>query len=127
MIHIAIQQLGIEEDDYRAILWTVCRAKSAADLDSFGRAKLLQHFRSLGWRPKSRRRQPPQERKIWSLWYQLRDAGLIADASARGLRTEVRKLTGVDDLRFCTTDQLSLVIECFKQWLARAEEDRRGQ
>lgn len=121
MIHIAKKQLGLDDDTYRDVLWCVCRAKSAADLDAHGRAMLLRHFRSLGWAPRSKtKRNPPQVRKIWSLWYQLRDAGLIADASSKGLRSEVRKLTGVDDLRFCTAEQLAHIIECFKQWLARA-------
>lgn len=30
-IHIAIKDLGLDDDTYRAILWTVARVKSAAD------------------------------------------------------------------------------------------------
>lgn len=80
----------------------------------------MKHFESLGWRPSRRSRiTDPMDRKIWSLWLSLRDDGKINDASAKALRTEIRKLTGCDDLRFCTTDQKSLVIECLKKWLDR--------
>lgn len=121
-IHLAKKDLCLDDDTYRDVLWTVCRVKSAADLDSQGRFKLIAHFKSLGWQS-SRGKRPkldPQSRKIWSLWYQLKDAGLLASASAKSLRTEVKKLTGCDDLRFCDSSQKNMIIECLKQWLERA-------
>lgn len=124
-IHIAKKELGLDEDTYRDILWAVCRARSAAELDRAGRARLLNHFRYLGWTPgisRAKSSGSAKDRKIWSLWYQLRDAGLIRYASARALRAEVRKLTGCDDLKFCTEAQKSHVIECLKKWLERADK-----
>jgi len=120
-IHIAKKELGLDDDTYRDILWAVCRVRSAADLDSQGRFKLLAHFNYLGWKParSKRPKMDAQSRKIWSLWYQLKDAGLLANASAKSLRTEVKKLTGRDDLRFCDSEQKNMMIECLKKWLAR--------
>jgi len=121
-IHLAKKDLCLDDDTYRDVLWAVCRAKSAADLDSQGRFKLIAHFKSLGWQS-SRGKRPkldPQSRKIWSLWYQLKDAGLLASASAKSLRSEVKKLTGCDDLRFCDSGQKNIIIECLKKWLERA-------
>jgi phage gp16-like protein len=43
-IHIAKAQLGLDDDTYHDILWTLSRVKSSADLDSQGRFKLLAHF-----------------------------------------------------------------------------------
>jgi len=122
-IHIAKAALGLDRDTYEDILWTICRVRSSADLDSTGRFKLLKHFKSLGWSPSSSKKRPAldaKSRKVWSLWYQLKEAGLIGTATAKSLRTEVKKLTACDDLKFCTEDQKSHVIECLKQWLARA-------
>ena len=124
-IHIARAALGLDRDTYEDILWTICRVRSSADLDSTGRFKLLKHFRSLGWAPSRGKNSAPMDaksRKVWSLWYQLKDAGLIGTATARTLRTEVKTLTGCDDLKFCTEAQKSHVIECLKQWLARASK-----
>jgi len=122
-IHIAKKSLGLDDDTYRDVLWAVCRVRSSADLDSQGRFKILAHFRSLGWKQSRGKRSKldPQSRKIWSLWYQLKDAGLLASVSAKSLRTEVKKLTGCDDLRFCDEEQKSLIIECLKMWLYREQ------
>lgn len=49
-IHIAKKALGLDDDTYRDVLWAVCRVRSAADLDSTGRFKLIKHFESLGWK-----------------------------------------------------------------------------
>ncbi len=56
-IHIAKKDLGLSDDDYRAVLWARCRVRSASQLDHAGRQHLLDHFKALGWRPK-----PPSKR-----------------------------------------------------------------
>lgn len=120
-IHIAKNDLGLDEDSYRDILWTICRVKSSADLDSKGRFKLLHHFKHLGWKPKKGKASADRKGgKIRSLWIQLREAGKIMDSSENALRTEIEKLTGCSDIRFCTEAQKSHVIECLKAWLNRA-------
>jgi phage gp16-like protein len=42
-IHIAKAQLGLDEETYRSMLWTVGRVRSAADLDYAGRNAVLEH------------------------------------------------------------------------------------
>jgi len=123
-IHIAAKALGLDRDTYEDVLWTVCRVRSSADLDSQGRFQLLAHFESLGWAPTRKKRgqnNTPIDSKVWSLWYKLKEAGLIASVSAKGLRNEVKNLTGCDDLTFCTNDQKSHIIECLKKWLERSK------
>jgi phage gp16-like protein len=53
-IHIARQQIGMDEESYRNVLWTVARVKSSADLDWSGRKRVLDHMKSCGFkvRPK---------------------------------------------------------------------------
>ena len=53
-IHMAKAQLGMADDAYRAILWSVARVRSSADLDQAGRSKLLDHFKACGWKPTPR-------------------------------------------------------------------------
>lgn len=48
-IHIAKAQLGLDEDTYRAMLWTVGRVKSSADLDWAGRKRVLDHLKAKGF------------------------------------------------------------------------------
>ncbi len=47
-IHIARQQLGMDDGTYRDMLWTVARVRSAADLDYAGRQRVLDHLSSRG-------------------------------------------------------------------------------
>lgn len=53
-IHIARAQLGMEEEAYRNILWTVARVTSSKDLDWAGRKQVLDHMKACGFkvRPK---------------------------------------------------------------------------
>jgi len=123
-IHIAKKALDLDDDTYRDILWTVCRAKSSADLDSQARFKLIAHFKYLGWKPVRKARAKvtdPKEKKIWSLLYQLKEAGGITTVSKITLRHQVEKYTKCSDVRFCNENQKSHVIECLKQWLERVK------
>jgi len=53
---MAKKELGLDRDTYEDVLWTVARVRSAADLDSQGRFKVIAHFKALGWKPKGGRR-----------------------------------------------------------------------
>ena len=46
-IHIAKAEAGMADDSYRDMLWTICRVRSAADLDYAGRRRVLDHLRKL--------------------------------------------------------------------------------
>jgi phage gp16-like protein len=50
-IHVAKKQLGMTEEDYRAMLWTQGRVHSAADLDHAGRQRVLDHLKACGFKP----------------------------------------------------------------------------
>lgn len=49
-IHIARAQLGMAEDAYRAVLWTVARVTSSKDLDWSGRKRVLDHMKACGFK-----------------------------------------------------------------------------
>ena len=50
LIHIAKQQLGMDDDTYRAMLWSVARVKSSTALDFAGRKKVLDHLKACGFK-----------------------------------------------------------------------------
>lgn len=54
-IHIAKKDLALDDTTYRAMLWTVARVKSAAELDHAGREAVLAHLRARGWKPAPRK------------------------------------------------------------------------
>jgi phage gp16-like protein len=118
-IHIAIKDLGMDDDAYRAMLWTVARVRSAKDLDAHGRSKVLHHLRSVGWRPK-RRRDPgnvksDRDALVGKIKAQLTDLKLpwkYADAIAM-------RMHSVNSVRFANPEQLRDIVA------ALAYEQRR--
>ena len=87
-IHLAkkeLMQAGrfLSDDDYRAMLWTQARVKSAADLDHAGRRKVIEHLKSLGFKAPGRRGGAHQVRQRSSSFWKSADA--VAPASRHAL------------------------------------------
>lgn len=130
-IHIAKKALGWDEDTYRDIMFTVTRIRSAGELDFTGRKRFLAHLQACmkqkGLAPRQKAAQAPRspwtatQRRLWSLWQQLADAGLTAARDRKALDAWVQRQTGVDRLEWLTAQQIDLVIASAKKWLARKE------
>ncbi|TAK81742.1 MAG: regulatory protein GemA [Betaproteobacteria bacterium] len=119
-IHIAKAQLGMAEDSYRQMLWTVGRVRSAGDLDWAGRKAVLDHLKACGFKArKSTKKVPPdtgwgwvnnasEDRKpmLRKIAVMLKDANrekAYADAIAK-------QMFGVDLVEFCKPDQLHRIV-----------------
>jgi phage gp16-like protein len=125
-IHIAKKDLGLDDDTYRAMLFTLGRVRSAKDLDWAGRKKVLDHLKACGWKKKPPTKaggrkldDAPQAKMIRGLWLELHGAGLVRDPSEAALASFVKRQIGVDALQFCSGAQLARLIEALKQWLKR--------
>lgn len=122
-IHIAKTALGLDDETYRDMLFTVGRVRSAADLDYAGRRKVLAHMKSRGWKPgrakRSKYANDPLSGKIMALWLELRDQGVITDASDKALATFCRDVGGADRPEWLNNKQAEKVIEGLKAWLER--------
>jgi phage gp16-like protein len=80
LIHLGKQQLGLDDDTYRALLENVAGVRSARELDAAGRAAVLARLRGHGFRPyagTAARRGTPQARYIRFLWARLVNAGRL--------------------------------------------------
>ncbi|MEQ4538045.1 MAG: regulatory protein GemA [Billgrantia sp.] len=55
-IHIAKQQLGLDDEAYRALLARAAGVSSAKDLTDRGVSLVLNEFKRLGWQPKAPKR-----------------------------------------------------------------------
>jgi len=117
--HTAGAQL--DDADYRALLQRCAGVASSTQITSLARANaVLAEFRRLGiGNTAPRKALSPQQKKIWSLWQQLADAGLVRDRSMRGLVAWVKRQTGVDALDFMAWAQEYQVTEALKRWLLR--------
>jgi phage gp16-like protein len=125
-IHIARAQLGIDEDTYRAILWTVARVTSAKDLDWTGRKTLLEHFKAKGWKPaapKSAKAAKPgpkcQDGLVRALWTDLHAAGKVRDPSDAALGSWLARNKWPQRAEWLSQQQITQAIEALKKWLDR--------
>lgn len=57
-IHIAKKDLGMSDDDYRAMLHAITGTESAGDLNTKERRAVLEHLAELGFRNKRKRGRP---------------------------------------------------------------------
>lgn len=48
-IHVGKRALNLDDDTYRAMLWTCGRVRSSKDLDAAGRQKVIDHMRARGF------------------------------------------------------------------------------
>lgn len=136
MIHIARNQLSLDEETYRSIIRMMSngRTDSSAQLDYAERNKLLDHFKARGFKTapaKNAKTRPlatdDQSKMIRGLWIELFNLGAIANSSEASLAAFVKRQTGVNALQWLNSYQASQVIESLKKWVARVERKQREQ
>jgi phage gp16-like protein len=121
-IHIAINELGWSDDDYRGVLFAKTGKSSAGELDSTGRKRFIDHLKACGWKGHSKPAGPRLTKQQWHarmLWKELGQAGALTDPSDKALNAFIEHQVGVADLRFLGTADASKVIEALKAWLRR--------
>lgn len=123
LIKIAQKQLGMADDTYRSVLWSVARVKSSTELDFAGRKKVLDHMEACGFKrtkPQPRKlADDPQSKMIRALWLQLHEAGKVRNPSESALAAFAKRQTGRDALQWLNAREASALIEELKKWLAR--------
>ncbi len=128
-IHVAKKELGLSDENYRALLQGLCGVKSAKDLDFMGRQKLLIKLQSLGWKPAPAAGKPgrkpwkpaagSQGSKILALWLELKRKGKLHTPTDEALFDFVKDMSGVEHPDWLTAAQANDVIEGLKAWLGR--------
>jgi phage gp16-like protein len=125
-IHTLKKALHWDDDLYRDVMAQVVGATSAADLDDKGRAKLLAHMQgrkdAQDGKPARPARTPLDAtgRKLWSLWMQAADAGLVKSRTMAALNAWIKRQTGVERIEWLREKaQAQLAIESLKSWVDR--------
>ncbi len=121
-IHIAKAQLGLDEETYRAMLRTIGRVNSAADLGDQGRKAVLDHLKSRGFVAKqSTKKGAPDTRSTWA-WVNnaaadrqplLRKAAMILKEAGREkayVDGIAKQMFGVERIEFCASNQLHRIV-----------------
>jgi len=127
-IHLAKNQLGLSDEVYRDILRVNFKVKSSKELSSFQAERLLELFKSKGWkaRPAKKKGYSPQyddlqHRKIVAMWITMADAGVIRNRSDKALQAYVKRVVKIDNLKWCDGEDCRILIESLKSWGKRED------
>ena len=128
LIHIARNELGMDEDTYHQMLQGLTGKASTKGMDTTQLNCVLESMKKKGFRVKPARKASsglpldnhPQSRKIRALWLEMAAAGIVRDRSENALARWIKRETGISALRWLSTEQASSVIEKLKKWQRRA-------
>lgn len=122
VIKAAQRQMAMEDDAYRLLLKRVTGKTSCTQLNAFQCNQVLDEFKRLGWRAKSRKNSG-QIARIQYLWLCLRDAGKLTNGTKQALYRWCDRYTQNTPLHKAAPETLSTIIEQLKAWCDREEVD----
>lgn len=106
-IHILKKELALSEEAYLDMLWAVARVESSADLDAFGRKRVIAHL-SARLTPRGKRspRTLGERALLQKIEAQLADAGRPWSYAL----TLARRIAHKDALELCSDAELSKIV-----------------
>ncbi len=122
-IHIAKEQLCLDDDTYRDVLERVTGKRSSSGMTETARGLVIAEFKRMGWSGgfgTIKKSQKGYVRKVYALWGDLKRSGIWREDGVKSLRAFVKKMTDCDDPEWMTYAQASRVIEALKKMKARA-------
>lgn len=128
LLHVAKKQLGLTDEDYRAILARYGRSETASELDSAGFTHVMKYLTAIGFRSSFTKRTygyrptmatPPQVDLIRSLWAKFTGK---ADDSDEELNKWLHRFHKVSTLRFVDNKRAAKVISSLKAMVARKQD-----
>ena len=135
IINIAKCQLGLHEDDYRAMLVRVTGLASLRQMSDRQKIDVVTELKRLGFRVSSGGRKLPASAKpyirlVHALWKSCHRAGAIENGSREALRAFCKRFVDADgkvavDPDLLSFDQASPIIEALKKMEARAKQKAR--
>lgn len=128
-LQIAKKELGLDDDDYRAILLRLTGKRSSSDCDEGQLAAVLDELKAKGWTPTvpgvSKARPAaadhPVAKKARALWISLHQLGVVRNASDAALEAFARRQLRVERLQWADQSLGYKLVEALK-----AMADREG-
>lgn len=127
LVQIAKRDLGLDDRDYRALLFGLTGYNSATQCTPTQLNSVLDHFRARGWqhKPKGNARYAaqadhPTARKARALWLSLWHLGAAPSKDEAALEGFARKQLGCEKLQWANQGHCYKLIEALKQRCVRA-------
>jgi phage gp16-like protein len=133
-VHIAPKQMGMTEDDYRAIVLKHSGSLSAKDATEKQLEAILAEFTAKGWKPLVKaggaRRAPaadhPVAKKARALWLSLHKLGVVRNPSETALEAFACRQLGCTAMRWSDQSLGYRLIEALKAMAERAGWSHRA-
>lgn len=124
-IHCLKRDLELSDEDYRNVLWTIARVRTAADLDSYGRQQVIAQLSGRGRNPQPARRVHPAGDRA-PLIAKI-EAMLAASGRQRAYAEGICRRMGLPEtLEWCTSEQLRKIVAALTYDARRHQGDQRG-
>lgn len=130
LIHVARRDIAMTDDIYRALVAQITNGKiSSADCSVAELDLIMDHLKKAGFKvrkPKATKpaearplQTDPESKKLRAVWLLLHAIGATQSNTEASLAAYVKRMTGVDDLRFTRGVDKYRAIEGLKAWAAR--------
>jgi len=139
LVQVGRRELGLDDEDYRALLESVTGARSAKGLKAAQLEAVVKAMKGIGFKVKvsaasgkrlspasSAKVQAPEVRKIRAIWITMHNDGFVRDGSEDGLGSYIKRMTtnsnggaGIQRLDWLTSAQAERVLEALKKWHIR--------
>lgn len=130
LIHVGCRELGLDEEDRRALQLVATGKASQREMDEVELRRVVKALKARGFRPEGRGHAPAPRadlRLVHVLWRRLGEAGVLERPDRAGLNAFIRARFGaswgnvpidVDALR--DAGRINAVIRALRDWCARA-------
>lgn len=125
LIQVARRDLGLDEPNYRGILFAQGGNDSLAAMSIDGMQKVLDYLKAQGFKVRSTKTDRKQATgldasKVRALWLFLHELGAVRDPSEAALTAYVKRIVKVDDVQWMRSGRrVEMVIESLKKWAMR--------
>jgi len=139
IVQVGRRELGLDEEDYRALLESVTGARSAKGLSAAKLDAVITAMKGLGFKvkggakvagrrspPSSAKVQAPEVRKVRAIWITMYNDGFVRDGSEDALGSYIKRMTananggaGISRPEWLTSAQAERVLEALKKWHIR--------
>ncbi|MBE4071074.1 regulatory protein GemA [Vibrio parahaemolyticus] len=128
LVQIGKRELAMDDDTYRAMLENITGQNSAKNLQQWQLSKVLDHLKSLGFKPKASNKpkpKTPEVAKIKAIWITMHKQGFVRDGSDSAIDAYVRRMTthsngrGIERAMWLKSYQAADVLESLKKWHSR--------
>jgi phage gp16-like protein len=126
-VHVAKKEMGLLDDDYRAMLIEVTGRSSSADCTVAELRKLVEHMKAKGFQPKkaSSAADHPFAKKARAMWISLYHLGAIDNPSEQALEAFARRQLGCMKMQWANQAHGYKVVEALKAIAERNGWDQK--